>query len=105
MLYNEKWDVKPVIESKPLELWRQRLLGAAQILRTSGWCQKHYYVGETSCLVGAIRRSCQTAIGAQEPLNMVKDFLGYSPVVWNDMSGRTKEQVINLLETVAKKGL
>lgn len=84
------------------------LFRAAEILRTEGWRQGDLgFEGDPHCLFGAI---CQAAL-EQTPGEYAwayEAFTSHSPfrsalagTVWNDEPGRTAEEVISLLESVA----
>lgn len=76
------------------------------LLNEKGWCQQSYVNSEgQSCLIGAIIRVTQYSQQIEiEKLLLAK--LGfqqdqlYSLIDWNDDPARTKEDVINLLESV-----
>lgn len=117
-------DVKPVDETGQL------LLNAALLLRVDGWCQ-HSLVGSDGrmCMHGAIGRAApdkrgmsydQSPAEAAATLRVAK-FLGAQPGVnastglesfggqsqgsfdlWNDVAGRTAEEVIAVLEGAAR---
>lgn len=91
------------------------LEGAANYIEEHGWQQGHAGVpGGPRCLAGAIH----SAIGVEpvhhglvdllpkefrSALNAVGKQTQTSPVLWNDLPGRTKEQVIDALRAAAKE--
>ncbi len=96
----------PVIDNPVVTVLRD----AANLLRERGWAQGTYYRGGGYCLLGAIRmarfggliisdhddllyRSVMDAVGSRIHRDIPD---------WNDVPGRTKEEVILLLETAAK---
>ncbi len=96
MLYNRKWDV-PV----RLEPWRQRLLNAANYIEACGWCQYQSSNGDKVCASMAI--TCGEWNG--DVLRATEEFrrvIGKNIPVWNDMPGRTKEEVIAALRKAAE---
>lgn len=104
-----------------LEPWRVELLAAAQYIRDHGWCQG--LIGRSNgevCLIGSLYMakgfSLYSVIRRQRSLydvadlyNKVTGFMDEEhvgrcepPAQWNDSIHRTKEEVINLLESVAR---
>ena len=80
------------------------LLKAAEYIEEHGWCQHAF--GEPDgrvCLEGAINR---TAYNGSERDAAVRRMIGHlngqTPAFWNDMRGRTKEEVIAALREAAK---
>lgn len=102
MLYDKRWE-----RPKHLTPDRHILLGAAQYIRDHGWCQNQWSKPDGSvCLLHAVRSvraNYKATIKAEARLNAyaIQRWGYFTPVNWNDTVGRTKEQVINLLETVA----
>lgn len=90
-----------------------KLRQAATYIKNHGWCQR---LAEDDngrvCLVGALSKVCNrnssTYANIPDIRNVIKKL---NPIVmksrslvdYNDTIGRTKEQVIELLETTAKK--
>lgn len=83
---------------------RQLLTGARNAILKHGWVQhKAGSLGEGFCLVGAIvavssKRSTVYGNGA-DVYRFLSKFTDGSPVHWNDAPGRTREEVLELLET------
>lgn len=77
------------------------LLRALEVVR-AGWCQRSFTgPGGTRCLVGALI----SATTAPTSIHEVVQWIGFADVdkaiVWNDTPGRTKEEVMELLERKA----
>jgi hypothetical protein len=97
MLYDRRKDL-------PVANWT--LLQAADVLRERGWCQHSLSDGGRFCAEGAIREAVDGTLAKTSPLDrargLLKKHLGVKYIaVWNDDPGRTKEQVIDALETAA----
>jgi hypothetical protein len=110
MYYDERTETIAETPVK-LEPWQQRLLDAANIIRKRGWCQGHYQGhNESVCIVGAIHiassgsihKSCLDRINEVVISKLTARLDGRSPIAWNDKQGRTKDEVLDLLESVAK---
>lgn len=106
MLYDKKWD-KELPVTPTLEPWQQLLLDAAQYIRDHGWCQ-HQLMNRHGavCLAGALE-SAPGWKNAQDAIEAVARLQPHASIwvsVWNDKPGRTKEEVIAVLEKAAKKG-
>lgn len=90
----------------PVEPWRKALLDAAQYIRDHGWCQNELRnLSGNVCMVGSILFSnlqqCRNEIDPAK--SRVMAHLGNSSISrWNDTPGRTKEEVIAVMETVAR---
>lgn len=86
---------------------RAILQGARDMLSTRGWCQRSFRneQGER-CLAGAIGQFARDTQGEQWPWaatnaqEVVIAKLGKCLIKWNDTDGRTKEQVLGLLDEV-----
>jgi hypothetical protein len=89
--------------------WRRDCRQAADLLRRDGWCQgtSRKSTGER-CLMNAVR----TASGSYEDENAVDRLNNILsrlqlklnmtfPAYWNDVKGRTVEEVVDLLEDMA----
>lgn len=113
MYYDER---KEVVAEAPIQLepWRRTLLRAADYIRNNGWCQGSYYNfgsdGKTAvCMLGAIvkvENLRERDLSEKHPA--VAGLLKYvgTPTVpaYNDVLGRTKEEVIAALEGAARAG-
>ncbi len=102
MLYDKKWDAK--VEPK-LEPWRKALLDAAQYIRECGWCQLTYYKDNRACILGAlmlVTEADEGYLSTNPPeLAKLKAHIKMGIPAYNDTEGRTKEEVIAVLERVA----
>lgn len=90
----------PVVHRPMPEPWQQSLLEAAQYLRNHVWLQHKWQApGGAACMVQALSYvSGDIRYGnAFQALHRVMN----DPMDWNDAHGRTKEQVIDMLEHVA----
>jgi hypothetical protein len=92
------------VETKPevkLEPWRQNLLDAAQYIREHGWIQKAVKDSEGRvCLIGALQ-----AVGGwhnSDAPRRLREIVSCIPE-WNNADGRTKEEVIAVLEKTARQ--
>ncbi len=107
MLYDKKWDeIKPI--TKPLEPWQQHMLEAAERIRTYGWLQRCYGNAAIGyCLLGAIFANLPPEAGnaGNEAYLRFNRAIKMDATAWNDAPGRTKEQVLDMMETVALKGV
>jgi hypothetical protein len=104
MLHDPKWDKQVVTPA--LEPWQQECLEAAHAIRKYGWLQHQYgNVVDGFCLVGALRYVGQHEMVDPTTYMKVLAVIKRESTCWNDSGGRTKEQVIEMLETVALKGV
>lgn len=72
-------------------------------LNDHGWCQGNYKdVDGSRCLAGAVMQSFST----YEPMQVIDDYIqgkySIATETWNDVPGRTVEDVFNLLDEVEK---
>jgi hypothetical protein len=85
------------------DLVREDIRRAREILVEEGWCQGHLRDSSgRHCLVGALMDA--TLAHSTRRFHRARDRVAFevgSPVDWNDCPGRTKEQVLELLETLA----
>jgi hypothetical protein len=95
---------KPVILSPVARV----LLDAAADVERGGWCQGAYEAGDATCPVEAILRvapDCFTRTAANDRLGC---FIGggrYTAItIWNDVIGRTKEEVVTAMRGAARLG-
>lgn len=117
MYYDERKEVIPEVPVI-LEPWQEHLLNAAQYIRDHGWCQltSKNDKGEV-CLEGAIMQGILQALGTKSYLKIspplygeadrkVRQQLGTNLPChyWNDQKGRTKEEVLAVLEATVKAG-
>ena len=90
---------------------------AAEVLETEGWSQGRYVMHvsawtNTYCAVGAIRRAVSGNIylqmsqdllwSATHTQNLLSSKLRQPITAWNDQSGRTADEVIDLMKETAK---
>jgi len=83
----------------------QILLDAADLIETYGWVQGRLGTCEVGfCITGALRQASQWGIrqGCGEAQRALHRSLGgMNPSTWNDVPGRTKEEVIAQLRKAA----
>ncbi len=97
---------------KPIEPWRQRLFEAADLLEREGWCQGmlHDDYGR-HCTVGAINRISKMNDALEAIRKLAFSVYGGGVcwssecsghlVCWNDQPGRTADEVIERMRSVA----
>lgn len=97
--------VKPELTEEQKALFR-----AAEYIRHNGWCQGIVQAGDRVCLVGSLYVGLGLKVSGCnilkiEPLfqKVAKAHGKYDLAEWNDAPGRTKEEVIALLEKAAAK--
>ena len=74
----------------------------ADILEDGGWVQHAYETDKGEhCLIGALEVAAPYGTLYSEARNALFDVVGTSPLSWNDMPGRTKEQVIAVVREAA----
>jgi hypothetical protein len=80
-----------------------QLLAAADLLREHGWCQNQYIDDKGCiCLISAL----SLVPASVRVLIMVHHAAGTNGApAWNDAPGRTKEDVLDLLEGLAAKAV
>lgn len=85
---------------------KEQAAKAAQYIRDHGWFQGNYYGPDGCvCVLGAIR----AATGQDDSCALVKlaairaGVSRYDLDTWNDEKGRTKEEVLNLLDGIANE--
>lgn len=100
MLYDPKWEAPT--EIKPIEPWRAILTRAANYIDEHGLCQGSFdnARGEV-CILGALNIVRAEPNAYQDAIDRFCEFTGEGPVHWNDMPGRTKEEVVNTLREIA----
>jgi hypothetical protein len=82
---------------------RKEAQAAADYIKKHGWCQGAYRDGKKCCALGANRMANRAhdnsplIVAACEVLNIDS----YSLHKWNDAEGRTKQEVIDLYESIA----
>jgi hypothetical protein len=81
-------------------------LQAAEILREKGWVQNVMHSDQGHCMVGALEAATRGNFNFRWTVqNAVNRHLGRDNgdtlTVWNDMPGRTREEVIAALEATA----
>ncbi len=104
MLYDPKWEVETPVTVEP---WRNLLLDAAEIIRLGGWCQGEFiaFTGAV-CMAGAISEAAREGMYDGDVYETAYNRISRSvrsPIDWNDTPGRTKDEVVDLLEKVAKE--
>jgi hypothetical protein len=98
----------PTITTDPVS---QLLWDAADLLERNGWCQREFEDEQgRHCLVGAINRapspgvySLELEIQRLSATGYMQTFLGMEPMRWNDMHGRTKEEVVSALRRASEE--
>lgn len=111
MLYDKRWDDKvkaPAV--KELEPWQRTIYKMIDVLNERGWCQHLLENSEGQvCIYGALN----TVIGGspaycgegqkwRKVSHAIHNHVGTDAAFWNNMKGRTKGQIINMLKEVAK---
>ena|SRR5258706_4969251 len=89
----------------------QDLLNAADYIDQNGWCQGITKLGKRVCLWGSLlavtdglgKTYPETQPRAKSLYSKVTIHLGTSPAPWNDVKGRTKNEVTALLREIALK--
>lgn len=106
MLYDPRWEVEAPAKLLP---WQEVIVGLIKVLEERGWCQKTFKTSDGRvCLAGALRafHPCDdTAIEAWQKIEDATAAPGSGwpcAVSWNDGLGRTKEQVIDMLQSLIK---
>lgn len=86
------------------------LRAAADVLRRDGWCQRAWRDGDARCVAGALTRAVMDRTEAEgsnfdRPWQAASDALtlqvGQAAMIWNDVNGRTADEVIAALEAAA----
>lgn len=103
MYYDKRTETEPVIQPAQLEPYRQGLLDAADYIRGHGWCQGRLEnTRGMVCIVGALNKVIDSVDARNRAGIALTKALSYDPVKFNDTPGRTQEEVIALMEAVAK---
>ena len=106
--------IKPEVQAPPevtTDPVSQLLWDAADLLERDGWCQREFEDAQGRyCLVGAINRapspgvySLELEIQRLSATGYMQTFLGMEPMRWNDMHGRTKEEVVSALRRASEE--
>ena len=91
MLYDRRKDLSQI---------GRDLIAAADYIRDHGWCQHMLWdYGGRVCIYGALIKVSEYP---ERNLGLIG---GGKVILWNNAPGRTKEEVINLLEDTAWKEL
>lgn len=105
MYYDKRIENQPAPVQQPeLEPVQQHCLEAAEYIRTHGWCQGCWAIGNSVCIAQALRVVVpRSAYPYRHALHHLISTLGgeITPVMFNDAPGRTKEDVLALLEKAA----
>lgn len=110
MYYDKRIETVPApVQHPELEPVQQHCLEAAEYIRRHGWCQGTWYNGRGVCMMEAVRvvtNDPRSGFGTNydNAENHLRNLLGRCPVGYNDTGGRTKEEVIALLERAATGG-
>ncbi len=93
MLYDKRWDAEPNVELEP---WRRMLFYAADALESYGWCQGNYRTENGHmCARGAVEFVEKEASIRLLGYRKLQEVIGTKDITgWNDVSGRTPEEVI-----------
>jgi hypothetical protein len=89
---------------KALSLASRTLLQAAEIVDRRGHCQWQFENSRRRvCLIGALRFAAKQSSDArfEGAVVALRRFLQCDIMTWNNRPGRTKEQVVEALETAA----
>jgi hypothetical protein len=104
VLYDPKWGV----ETKTLEPWQRILYAAADLIEEHGWCQhvprdSHGHICVfTALLTDAPADAWRACQALERYCGLTKP---YYVTRWNDMPGRTKDEVLNALRGAATFGV
>ena len=121
MLQVPSWDKKVEVE---LDEVSQHIFRAGDYIDQHGWCQSMLDAPNGNvCLMGALYASHPKIYRADTPVHemvrinienaysaidgaykRIRDHLKTEPAHWNDRVAKSKEEVINLLRTVAYNG-
>jgi hypothetical protein len=107
MLYDRRWEEQiPEVKAPELEGWQKAILEAREILDRHGWVQGQFENLNGYCIIGALRHTetCDYSLAAIKLDQHVMRKTGgriCSVMAWNDMSGRTKGEVLDLMYEVA----
>lgn len=109
MLYDPKWETEVPAADTKQDDWRIILRKAAQLLKERGWIQKKMQdEAGRMCMLGAViaasdeLRAKGSAV-AGERLEKLMLETRLSVPSWNDVMGRTKEEVIEKLLEAANQ--
>lgn len=89
---------------------QQDILDAADYIREHGWSQGQLYAGRATCIAGAlITVRSRKPIGQHsssygDAIQLLNCRMGTNVVEWQDVRGRTKEEVIAWLERIGWEG-
>ena len=102
MYYDKRFE--PQVETKPDPV-ADVLLAAADYIEQHGWCQ--FYTRDDQgavCGFGAIFNCSNPPIGGHTLLavDRMQRRLGMSISAWNDMPGRTKDEVVAALRAASR---
>lgn len=102
MLHNPNWKQPTEVE---LDEADQHLLQAADYINQYGWCQGTFKNEQGQvCIVGALGAVTQQYksihIYSQMRLKITK-LIGCGATIWNDVPGRTKDEVVAMLRKAA----
>lgn len=107
MYYDKRIENQPApVQHPELEPVQQYCLEAAEYIRIHGWCQGSWAIGRSVCTAQALRMVIPKPgyiFSFRNALQHLIDTLGgeITPVMFNDAPGRTKEDVLALLEKAA----
>lgn len=105
MLYDKRSENEGEAPVKSLEPWQQTLLEAAEYLRDHGWCQDIWRSEDGRvCLFGSVYTVSDCLMNDGYKVATQKLARRGASFAWNDVPGRTKEEVIAMLEDTAKAG-
>ncbi len=114
MLNDPNWDKKVEVEIGIDEI-SKHIVRAADWLEANDWIQKKLFGPneESACILGALVKVdpdhiVGSSLGTKDAYTASERIRKHLKVgligLWNDTPERTKEQVINMLRTVAYKG-
>lgn len=88
------------LTEKPIEPWQQVCLDAADYIDAHGWCQGVARNGEAVCMSMALYLAAHQESPPYEEASariLANAAVGNSIPYWNDLPGRTKEEVTGVL--------
>lgn len=93
----------PRVDHAPAELddASKILLKAAALIEESGWCQNAMFDKGRMCALGAIGTAGRYQQSAYDARDRLQSALHAGVGAWNDVDGRTKDEVVAKLRAVA----
>lgn len=102
MLYDPKWEVEAPAKLEP---WQEIIVKMINLLEERGWCQGMFENDRGQlCIAGAYRMLpvYDRYENGDEAWRQIELHLPHGLASWNDAEGRTKVQVIDMLQSLIK---